>query len=74
MANAISERPSAVGLSNTAIYSKAQTAELLGVTVRYIERQVATGKLRACKPTGKLVRILGRDLESWLNAGASVAA
>jgi excisionase family DNA binding protein len=62
----------AAELNNAAILTKKQAAELLGCTVRYIERQIRAGRLRACKPSGKLVRILLRDLYAFLESGASL--
>jgi excisionase family DNA binding protein len=64
----------AAGLNNAAILTKRQAAELLGCTVRYIERQIRAGRLRACKPSGKFVRILGKDITTFLESGASIAA
>jgi excisionase family DNA binding protein len=64
----------AAGLHNAAILTKQQAAEHLGCTVRYIERQIRAGRLRACKPSGKFVRILLRDLYAFLGSGASIAA
>lgn len=66
--------PSADTASNSAILSKKQAAELLGCTTRYIETQVNAGRLRACKPTGKFLRIFRRDIDSFLESGASIAA
>jgi excisionase family DNA binding protein len=69
-----SASPHAAGLHNAAILTKQETAALLRCTVRYIERQISAGRLRACKPTGKLVRILRRDLDSFLTQGATMEA
>jgi excisionase family DNA binding protein len=69
-----SANPHAAGLHNAAIYTKEQVAELLDCTVRYIERQIRAGRLRACKPSGKFVRILGKDITAFLESGASIAA
>ena len=66
-------KPSAEAVSNSAILTKKEAAELLRCTPRYLERQIRAGRLRACKPTGKLVRILRRDLDAFLQSGASVA-
>jgi excisionase family DNA binding protein len=76
LAEAVSNSASshAAELENAAILTKQQAAELLGCTVRYIERQIRAGRLRACKPTGKLVRIFRRDLDNFLMSGASIAA
>ena len=62
----------AAGLHDAAILTKQEAAALLRCTVRYIERQIRAGRLRACKPTGKLVRILRRDLEAFLAQGATI--
>jgi len=59
--------------ANSAILTKQQAAELLGCTVRYIERQICAGRLRACKPTGKFVRIFRRDIDAFLESCASIA-
>jgi excisionase family DNA binding protein len=64
----------AAELTNAAILTKQDAAALLQCTVRYIERQIRAGRLRACKPTGKLVRILRRDFDTFLESGASIAA
>jgi excisionase family DNA binding protein len=55
-----------------AILTKHQTAELLRCTTRYIERQIRAGRLRACKPTGKFVRIYRKDIDSFLESGATI--
>jgi excisionase family DNA binding protein len=59
---------------NSAILTKQEAAGLLRCTTRYIERQIRAGRLRACKPTGKLVRILRRDLDAFLTQGATIEA
>jgi excisionase family DNA binding protein len=65
-------KPSAEAV-NSAILTKQEAAELLQCTVRYLERQIRAGRLRAMKPTGKLVRIFRRDLDAFLESGASIA-
>jgi excisionase family DNA binding protein len=81
MANAITKPQSeavvnspkyAAGLNNAAIYSKEQAAQILGCTVRYIERQIRGGRLRACKPSGNFVRIFGKDVTAFLESGATI--
>jgi excisionase family DNA binding protein len=54
------------------ILNKREAAELLGCSVRYIERQIRAGRLRACKLSGKLVRILRRDFDAFLESGATI--
>jgi len=67
-------KPSAEAVSNSAILTKQEAAELLRCTPRYLERQIRAGRLRACKPTGKLVRIFRRDLDAFLTQGATMKA
>jgi len=62
----------AAGLHNAAILTKQQAAELLGCTTRYVERQIRAGRLRACKPSGKFVRIFRRDIDAFLESGATI--
>jgi excisionase family DNA binding protein len=56
-----------------AILTKKEAANYVHCTVRYLERQVRAGRLRALKPTGKLVRFFRRDLDAFLLSGASIA-
>ena len=63
----------AAELNNAAILTKEQAAQYLGCTVRYIERQIRAGTLRACKPTGKFVRIFRTDIDQFLLNFASMA-
>ena len=70
----MSRQDSAARLHGAAILTKQDAAALLQCTVRYIERQIRAGRLRACKPTGKLVRILRRDFDAFLESGASISA
>jgi excisionase family DNA binding protein len=62
----------AAGLIHAAILTKQEAAAFLRCTVRYIERVIRAGRLRACKPTGKLVRIYRRDLDAFLESGATI--
>ena len=62
-----------VGAGNSAILTKPEAAEYIRCTVRYIERQIRAGRLKACKPTGKLVRIYRHDIDAFLQSGASIA-
>ena len=59
--------------ANPAILTKQEAAELLGCTTRYIERQIRAGRLRACKPSGKFVRIFRKDINAFLESCASIA-
>jgi excisionase family DNA binding protein len=44
----------------------------LQCTRRYLERMVRDGRLRALKPTGKLVRFRQADLDAFLESGATI--
>jgi excisionase family DNA binding protein len=44
----------------------------LKCTRRYVERMVRTGRLRALKPSGKLVRLRQVDLDAFLESGATI--
>jgi len=58
--------------ANSDILTKKTAAELLHCTTRYLERQIRAGRLRALKPTGKLVRLFRRDIDAFLLSGASI--
>jgi excisionase family DNA binding protein len=62
------------GAQIPAILTKAEAAQFLRCTPRYIERQVKAGRLVACKPTGKLWRIRRADLEAFLKSGETIGA
>jgi excisionase family DNA binding protein len=74
LAEAVSNSASsqAAGLIHAAILTKQEAAEYIRCTVRYLERQVRAGRLRALKPTGKLVRFFRRDLDAFLESGATI--
>jgi excisionase family DNA binding protein len=52
--------------------TKDEAAFYIGCTTRYLERQVALGRLKALKPSGKLVRFRQSDLDAFLESGASI--
>jgi excisionase family DNA binding protein len=60
------------GADIPAILTKQQAAEYLQTTPRYIERMVRLGRLRALKPTGKLWRVRRKDLDTFLDSGATI--
>jgi excisionase family DNA binding protein len=64
----------AMSLTNGDILTKAEAAQLLRCTTRYIERAIGSGRLRACKPSGKFVRIFRKDIDAFLLSGASMAS
>jgi excisionase family DNA binding protein len=49
-----------------------QAAQYTICTPRYLQNQIRAGRLRALKPTGKLVRIRIKDLEAFLESGATI--
>lgn len=49
-----------------------QAADYIQCTPRYLQRMVREGRLRALKPTGKLVRFRQSDLDAFLDSGASI--
>jgi excisionase family DNA binding protein len=61
-------------LKNLAILTKRQAASDPQTTPRYIERIVASGRLRAYRPTRKLRRARQSDLDTLLDSGATMEA
>jgi excisionase family DNA binding protein len=49
----------------------AELCEWLGVSRRYVEGQVATGKLRVRKISSRLVRVMPSDAARWLDRAAT---
>ena len=62
----------ACGAQAPAVLTKQEAAQFLRRTSRYLERMVRAGRLRACKPTGKLWRVRRSDLEAFLESGATI--
>jgi excisionase family DNA binding protein len=58
--------------AKSAILTKQQAADYLQTTPRYLERMVASGRLRALKPTGKLWRVRRNDLDAFLESGVTI--
>ena len=54
------------------LLTKQQAASYVGCSCRYLERAIITGRLRALKPTCKLVRIRLKDLDAFLESGATM--
>jgi excisionase family DNA binding protein len=57
---------------DAAILTKPEAANYVRCSPRYLERQIRAGRLRALKPTGKLVRIRRADLDAFLESGATI--
>jgi excisionase family DNA binding protein len=54
------------------ILTKREAANYVRCTTRYLERQIRAGRLKALKPTGKLIRIRHTDLDAFLENGATI--
>jgi excisionase family DNA binding protein len=63
---------SSAGAEIPAILTKRQAADYVCCTPRYLETQIRLGRLKALKPSGKLVRIRHADLEKFLESGATI--
>ena len=63
-----------VEAANSTILTKKEAAAFLRCTPRYIERQVRQGRLRAYRPTLKLVRFRQSDLLRFLESGSSIGS
>ena len=57
---------------NQPLLTLRQAAEYAICTPRYLQNQIRSGRLKALKPTGKLVRIRRADLEKFLESGATI--
>jgi excisionase family DNA binding protein len=65
------KHPSVEAVFST-ILTKQEAADYIRCTRRYLERQVAAGRLKALKPTSKMVRFRRADLEAFLESGATI--
>jgi excisionase family DNA binding protein len=54
------------------LLTKQQAASYVGCSCRYLERAIIRGHLRALKPTCKLVRIRLKNLDAFLERGATM--
>jgi excisionase family DNA binding protein len=57
---------------NSALLTRDEAAAYLRCTPKYIDNQIRAGRLRACKPSGKFVRIYQRDIDLFLSSGSSI--
>jgi excisionase family DNA binding protein len=57
---------------NQPLFTLKQAAQYAICTPRYLQNQIRLGRLKALKPTGKLVRIRLRDLDAFLESGATI--
>jgi excisionase family DNA binding protein len=60
------------GTVNPAILTREEAAAYLRCTPKYIDNQIRAGRLRACKPSGKFVRLYPRDIDAFLSSGSSI--
>jgi excisionase family DNA binding protein len=63
---------SQAGAEIPAILTKKEASNYVRCTPRYLENQIRAGRLKALKPTGKLVRIRRADLDAFLESGATI--
>jgi excisionase family DNA binding protein len=61
------------GLNDLPILTLRQAAELLQTSIKYVRKQISLGNLRASKLSFKAVRVLRRDLDAFIEAGATKA-
>ena len=54
------------------LLTKQQASRYLQCTARFLERMVRFGRLRALKPSRKLVRFRRADLDAFLDSGATI--
>jgi excisionase family DNA binding protein len=57
---------------NQPLLTLKQAAQYAVCTPRYLQNQIRLGRIKALKPTGKLLRIRRSDLEKFLESGATI--
>jgi excisionase family DNA binding protein len=57
---------------NQPLLTLKQAAVYAICTPRYLQNQIRAGRLKALKPTGKLLRIRRSDLDAFFEAGATI--
>jgi excisionase family DNA binding protein len=60
------------GEQKNQLLTKKQTAEQAQTSIRYLEREIARGRLKALKLSRKLVRIRQSDLDAFLENCATI--
>ena len=58
---------------NQPLFTLKQAAQYAICTPRYLQKQIRAGRLKALKPTAKLVRIRRNDLDAFLESGSSIS-
>jgi excisionase family DNA binding protein len=58
----------------TPYLTKAQAADYLGTSIQFIEHLIKTGKLRASKPSYKILRLHVSEIDKMMAASNTVAA
>ena len=61
-----------VGAVNPAILTREEAAAYLRCTPKYVDNQIRAKRLRACKPSGRFVRLYLRDIDAFLSSGSSI--
>jgi|SRR5215472_16353590 len=59
-------------LVNATYLTKSEAAQLLRCSARFLERAVASGRLKVLRPTGKFWRVRRSDLDAFLESGATI--
>ena len=67
------EKQTPAGAVIPALLTRKEAADYLRCTPKYIDNQIRAGRLRACKPSGKFVRLYLRDIDTFLSSGSSIA-
>jgi excisionase family DNA binding protein len=57
---------------NQPLFTIKQAAQYAICTPRYLQNQIRAGRLKALKPTGKLLRIRRTELDRFLESGATI--
>ena len=57
---------------DNSLLTLSQAAQYTVCTPRYLQKQIRAGRLKALKPTRKLLRIRRVDLDRFLESGATI--
>jgi excisionase family DNA binding protein len=57
---------------NQPLLTLKQAGQYAICTPRYLQKQIRAGRLKALKPTAKLLRIRRTDLDAFLESGATI--
>ena len=57
---------------NQPLLTLKQAAHYAVCTPRYLQKQIRFGRLKALKPTGKLLRVRLKDLDAFFESGSTI--